>query len=175
MVRRVSPELCPCGTSAPKPPCSDGLARLRAPMSLAILTKVERPESCEKCPGPRRVYRLTPGDPAGLGQPCGRAIPPRRWECSTGVEGPLGESRGLSSEAHAVSGQGDPRSRTERTGSPAMPTRPERARRAAQEGIPSRRARASLPPQDPINDSASLAVYDDPRGSFKKFNHPDPF
>ncbi len=49
-----------------------------------------------------RLYRLATGDSPGLGQSGGRTIPTRRCEASPGVEGPLGESRGLSTEANAV-------------------------------------------------------------------------
>jgi len=142
-LRRVSPELGPRGRTAPQPPSPDSLARLRASVSLAILAQIDGPEAGEEGPGPRRVDRLTTGDSPGLGQSCGRAIPPRRREASTGVEGPLGESRGLSSEADAASGHDDPQTRTERTGPPPTRTPPEQARRAAPAGRLSRHGRAS--------------------------------
>ena len=144
--RRVSPELRPRGTSAPQPPRPDGLGRLGASMALAILAHVDRTEAGQEGPSPRRVYRLTTRDSPGLGESCGRAISPGWWEASTGVEGPLGESSGLSPEADAVSGHGDLRPRTARTGSPPMPTRPERAWRATQAGRSPRRGRESSGP-----------------------------
>jgi len=73
-------------------------------MALAILAQIDGPKAGEEGPGPRRVDSLTTGDSPGLGESCGRAIPPRRWEASTDVQGPLGEPSGLSSEADAVSG-----------------------------------------------------------------------
>jgi len=78
-------------------------------VALAIFAQIYGPESGEEGPGPRGVYRLTTSDSPGLGQSCERAIPPRRREASTGVEGPLGKSRCISSEADAVSGHGVPR------------------------------------------------------------------